>query len=365
MTSVSQATGLPPPVNQQTYTPPAYVAPAQTNNADAQKTILVSATTNLSLDQLITAKIETNPTLNQARTEAALIQNANTQAITQQAVVQNIARQLTISELIAVRNSVNGNYIFADTKVVQTIGGNTVTFYVPSIANVILNIPPSALPDTASVIETRLTPKTGSVLSNDVDPDNNPGPLRVLAYTSTNLAGLPGAIGSVVAGQFGSLSISSAGNYLYMVDTGKAQVYAPPPGSVVSDVFNYTISDAASNGSSTVTFSVDLSALTTRTGLTFSSTVVSTSTAATNSVGGDVTTTDKVVSGIFLTTALVTGVATEKNYTAGDEVISAGNKIVGDFGALILNPSGTYTYQIDHTKTLGIALGSFATDDFI
>ena len=242
MNQLSLAMGLPVSVNQATYTPPTYVAPTQIQNDTAAKTASLLESGNPSIDQLLT-KIEASKT----KSENLTIERSNAQAIDQQQTVFNAVRQLSLSELIAIRSSVNSGYVFAETKVVTTIGGNIVTFYAPSFAALQLNIPPSAAADIAAATEIQLTPTRGNVLTNDTDPDAFPNALSVLAYNSSNMNNTPGALGSIVSGQFGSLSIASSGSYTYVIDTGKAQVYNSSVTGVVNDVFNYTISDGSAN----------------------------------------------------------------------------------------------------------------------
>ena len=174
----------------------------------------------------------------------------------------------------------------------------------------------------------------------------------------------PGALGSIVSGQFGSLSIASSGSYTYVIDTGKAQVYNS---SVVNDVFNYTISDGSANATSTVSFTVDFTSLALRTSLTYSSTFISTSTDTVSASSGDILSASTVVSGTYDASVVVSSFNTNSSFVDSlllTANITAGNQITGTYGTLTLNPSGTYEYILDPTKTSGIALGSFATDDF-
>ncbi|MEY4718114.1 MAG: hypothetical protein RL563_732, partial [Pseudomonadota bacterium] len=177
MNQLSQVMGLPTSVNQATYTPPTYVAPTQIQNDTVAKPASLLESGNPSIDQLL-SKIEASKT----KSENLTIERSNAQAIDQQQTVFNAVRQLSLSELIAIRSSVNSGYVFAETKVVTTIGGNIVTFYAPSFAALQLNIPPSAAADIAAATEIQLTPTRGNVLTNDTDPDAFPNALSVLAY---------------------------------------------------------------------------------------------------------------------------------------------------------------------------------------
>ncbi|CAM8413012.1 VCBS repeat [Candidatus Methylopumilus universalis] len=359
MNQLSQVMGLPTSVNQATYTPPTYVAPTQIQNDTVAKPASLLESGNPSIDQLL-SKIEASKT----KSENLTIEQSNAQAINQQQTVFNAVRQLTLSELIAIRSSVNSGYVFAETKVVTTIGGNIVTFYAPSFAALQLNIPPSAAADIAAATEIQLTPTRGSVLTNDTDADAFPNALSVLAYNSSNMNNTPGAQGSIVSGQFGSLSIASSGSYTYVIDTGKSQVYNSSTTGVVNDIFNYTISDGSANATSTISFTVDFSSLALRTSLTYSSAFISTSTDTLSASSGDILSTSTVVSGTDDPTVVVVDFNTNTSFAPSGTNITAGNQITGTYGTLTLNPSGTYEYILDPTKTSGIALGSFVTDDF-
>ncbi|CAM8452375.1 VCBS repeat [Candidatus Methylopumilus universalis] len=359
MNQLSQVMGLPTSVNQATYTPPTYVAPTQIQNDTVAKPASLLESGNPSIDQLL-SKIEASKT----KSENLTIEQSNAQAINQQQTVFNAVRQLSISELIAIRSSVNSGYVFAETKVVTTIGGNIVTFYAPSFAALTLNIPPSAAADIAAATEIQLTPTRGSVLTNDTDPDAFPNALSVLAYNSSNMNNTPGALGSIVSGQFGSLSIASSGSYTYVIDTGKSQVYNSSTTGVVNDIFNYTISDGSASATSQVSFTVDFGS-TSRTSLTYSSTFISTSTDTVSALSGDILSASTVVSpGTDDPTVVVVDFNTNTSFAPSGTNITAGNQITGTYGTLTLNPSGTYEYILDPTKTSGIALGSFVTDDF-
>ena len=359
MNQLSQVMGLPVSVNQATYTPPTYVAPTQIQNDTVAKPASLLESGNPSIDQLL-SKIEASKT----KSENLTIERSNAQAIDQQQTVFNAVRQLSLSELIAIRSSVNSGYVFAETKVVTTIGGNIVTFYAPSFAALQLNIPPSAAADIAAATEIQLTPTRGNVLTNDTDADAFPNALSVLAYNSSNMNNTPGALGSIVSGQFGSLSIASSGSYTYVIDTGKSQVYNSSTTGVINDVFNYTISDGSANATSTISFTVDFSSVALRTSLTYSSAFISTSTDTLSASSGDILSTSTVVSGTYDASVVVSSFNTNTSFNASGTNITAGNQITGTYGTLTLNPSGTYEYILDPTKTSGIALGSFVTDDF-
>lgn len=127
---------------------------------------------------------------------------------------------------------------------------NTITFNVSAV-----NSAPVGLADTTSVGEaggvnngTNPTPNvTGNVLTNDTDPDAGD------TKTVTAVAGLNiGTVGSSVAGRFGSVVLASDGIYTYTVDNDNPTVQALRlVTDTLSDVFTYTVTDAAGLSSTT------------------------------------------------------------------------------------------------------------------
>ena len=96
--------------------------------------------------------------------------------------------------------------------------------------------PPVGVADVASVTENTTLVATGNVLGNDSDPDG--GTLSVSAIN-----GLPGAVGSSIAGTYGTLLLGANGQYTYTLANGQANVRALNAGQTVTETFHYTLSD--------------------------------------------------------------------------------------------------------------------------
>ena len=117
------------------------------------------------------------------------------------------------------------------------------------------NSPPTAVPDTADATEkggvnnsTGGSPATGNVLTNDTDPD--PGDTKTVVAVS--FGSTSGALGSAVSGAHGSLVLNANGTFTYTVNEVDPAVQALRlPTDTLTDVFNYTMSDAAGATSST------------------------------------------------------------------------------------------------------------------
>jgi VCBS repeat-containing protein len=110
---------------------------------------------------------------------------------------------------------------------------------------------PAANADTNTVIE--LQSVAGNVITGDpdlngkdLDPDN--GALTVVAVDDD-----AGAVGSPLAGAFGTLTLNADGSYVY--DAVSARHIAA--GTVVHDVFDYTV-QSASGGTDTATLTIDV-----------------------------------------------------------------------------------------------------------
>jgi VCBS repeat-containing protein len=118
-----------------------------------------------------------------------------------------------------------------------------------------VNEAPVAVADTATAIEaggagnaTAGTNPTGNVLTNDTDPDaGDTKTVKDIKAASQSTATTVAATGdTTVQGSYGTLVIKADGSYTYTVDQTNATVQALNPNSAaLSDVFTYTVKDAA------------------------------------------------------------------------------------------------------------------------
>ena len=104
---------------------------------------------------------------------------------------------------------------------------------------VVLDRPPVAANDTASVTGSNVisTDATTGVLANDTDPDGDP----IQVTTFTNGPDFNVDAGDSVVGTFGILTLNPDGSYLYSASSGGGLA----EGQVGHDVFTYTVADAA------------------------------------------------------------------------------------------------------------------------
>lgn len=117
------------------------------------------------------------------------------------------------------------------------------------------NTPPTAVADTGDATErggvnntTGGSPATGNVLTNDTDPDaGDTKTVTALSFGSTS-----GTLGSALSGAHGSLLLNASGAFTYTVNETDPAVQALRLATnTLTDVFNYTMRDAAGATSST------------------------------------------------------------------------------------------------------------------
>ena len=112
---------------------------------------------------------------------------------------------------------------------------NTLTLDVTPV-----NDPPAIVSDDNDLIANDPSAATGSVVANDSDIDVAN---VIQVYDIANSSGQPvvvTAAGTVIAGDYGTLTIHQDGTYSYVLDTASAAVKALKAGDPLTDVFSYT-----------------------------------------------------------------------------------------------------------------------------
>jgi VCBS repeat-containing protein len=133
------------------------------------------------------------------------------------------------------------------------------------------NDAPVAVPDSnpgAPVVEAGVNPgnavfagnvfATGNATANDTDPDVTDTKSVVGAAAGTASGALAGGVGTTLLGTYGTLSIGSNGQWTYNLDNSDPDTQSLFQGQPTSDVFSYTVSDAA-GAKSTTTLTVAIS----------------------------------------------------------------------------------------------------------
>ncbi|MET3332220.1 MULTISPECIES: DUF4082 domain-containing protein [Bradyrhizobium] len=167
------------------------------------------------------------------------------------------ATSLTNGQLTAPAGS-NGVYIYGAGSAFPTNSFKSSNYWVDVVFNgstAANNTPPTAVADGADATEkggannsTGGSPAIGNVLTNDIDPDSgDTKTVTAFSFGSTN-----GIFNTPLAGAHGTLLLSASGAFTYTVNENDAAVQALRQSSnTLSDVFNYTMRDAAGVASST------------------------------------------------------------------------------------------------------------------
>ena len=86
---------------------------------------------------------------------------------------------------------------------------------------------------------------TGNVLANDTDVDDTVLVVSAERRGAETGSGVAGTVGSPLNGTYGTLTLNANGSYSYVVNDGNAAVQALAPGGTLTDIFTYTVRDAA------------------------------------------------------------------------------------------------------------------------
>jgi VCBS repeat-containing protein len=97
---------------------------------------------------------------------------------------------------------------------------------------------------------------TGTVRSNDTDPDSAVLTVTAVRTGDTEGGGTEGTVGQALAGRYGTLTLNADGGYSYAVDDANSTVQALAPGQILADRFNYTVSDGSLSDTAVLTVTI-------------------------------------------------------------------------------------------------------------
>jgi uncharacterized repeat protein (TIGR01451 family) len=218
------------------------------------------------------------------------------------------------------------------------------------------------------------TDAIGNVLTNDTDIDagDGKGVSKVALGPDTNLSqitdvsgGSTSANGAVIVGLYGTLTLGADGSYRYLVDNSNAVVQALRQGDTLTETFSYRVTDLGNlhdiaalvitiNGSNDAPVAVDDTGTAVEAGGLGNTTLGSNATGnvLANDCDPDASNPDET-----------RHVATVRTGTTGGSGTAGtlGSQLRGDYGWLLLNGDGSYTYVIDNDLAAVQAL-RLATD---
>ncbi|WP_372720511.1 VCBS domain-containing protein, partial [Novipirellula sp.] len=193
---------------------------------------------------------------------------------------------------------------------------------------------------------------SGNVLDNDAS--NNGKTVTGVAAGSTGSAS--GNVGTSVTGTYGTVVINTDGTYTYTLDNNNAAVEALlTSGDHVTDIFTYTMEDAFMNVSSTeLTITVDgqndAPITSDDTSIAVEAGGVANATAGSNATGNVLANDTDVDAG---DTKSVIGVQLGN---VGSASGSVGASVTGNYGQIVINSDGSYTYTINQNNAAVQAL---------
>ena len=193
--------------------------------------------------------------------------------------------------------------------------------------------------------------------SADTDPEGDP--LAVSGIRRPDPGLLAGVVGSGYRGDYGSLTINGDGSYSYQLDNSLPAIQALKAGETISDVFVYTVNDGHGHF-------VDATLTIVITG--------------TNDVPVVLPDTNTIIEGaqVPVTGAVLlndsdldhAAVLAVSGVGSGNLIVppvgGVGTGVAGNFGTLILDAHGGYSYQLDNANPAvqALAAGATTTDTF-
>ncbi|TNI63502.1 adhesin [Aeromonas media] len=218
------------------------------------------------------------------------------------------------------------------------------------------------------------TDAIGNVLTNDTDIDAGDGrrvdKAALGPVTDLNqILDVPGAStsanGAVIVGRYGTLTLGADGSYRYVVDNGNATVQALRQGDTLTETFSYRVTDLGDfhdiaalvitiNGSNDAPVAADDTGTAVEAGGLGNTTLGSNATGNVLANDGDPDASNPDET---------RRVATVRTGTTGGTGTSGtlGSQLRGDYGWLLLNGDGSYTYVVDNDLAAVQAL-RLATD---
>jgi VCBS repeat-containing protein len=228
---------------------------------------------------------------------------------------------------------------------VADLGGGTTSTATLTVTVTGANDAPVANADSGSVTEDGTTIVSSNVLTNDTDADTSH------SFTVVGVNSPTANVGSTLTGTYGTIAISSNGNYTYTLSNAATNVQALSAGQVVTDTFTYTMSDGTATSSALVnilvTGSNDAPVVNNEShGLTEES---GTYTATGNALSND----SDVDNGTTLSISQVNG-----------STANVGVAVTGTYGSITLGSNGSYTYTLANGSTAvqSLAAGQTAND---
>ena len=206
---------------------------------------------------------------------------------------------------------------------------------------------------------------TSSTDNYDTDPDSDTLTVTAIRTGSVEGSGTAGSVGSALTGSYGNLTIAANGSYTYVV-ADNSTMDALDAGDIVTDTFNYTVSDGQGETDiATITITITgINDAPTAVADTDTVTANSTVTNATNSAGTLVSDdTDADASSSLYVTKITHSNGNSSEVTYNSTSSSNAATITGSKGTLTFGSDGSYSYAANSDATVGDDVFTYTVTD--
>ncbi len=232
---------------------------------------------------------------------------------------------------------------------------------------------------------------TGDVIDSsntstrDTDVDVETLTVTAVRLGSSEGSGTAGTVGSALTGTYGQLTLNSNGSYTYVANQTAADDL--DAGDVVTDSFNYTVSDGTTTDIAVITITVigindapsaqnDVGVIVEDGTLTVANGANATLTGSYDATGensGDLMDTsssshkdsDVDDSASLSITQIKKNGGSNSAVASGSSYNSSGTQVTGTYGTLTIGADGSYTYVADQAAADPLDTGETATDVFV
>ena len=224
-----------------------------------------------------------------------------------------------------------------------------------------------------------------SAASADTDIDVETLTVTAIRTGSSEGSGTAGTVGSALTGTYGQLTLNANGSYTYVANQTAAD--ALDAGDVVTDSFNYTVSDGTATDIAVITITVigindtpvaqnDVGVITEDATLTVTNGSDATLTGTYDATGensGDLidtsssshTDSDSDASASLSITQIKKSGGSNSAVGIGSSYNSSGTQVTGTYGTLTIGADGSYTYAATQDAADVLDVGETATDVFV
>ncbi len=203
----------------------------------------------------------------------------------------------------------------------------------------------------------------GDVLGDDTDADDDSLTVASVRTGAVEGSGSAGTVGSALTGTYGQLTLNANGSYTYVANQSAADDL--DAGDVVTDSFNYTVSDGTDTDTATIVITVI--------GINDDPVGVN----DTDSVNEDATITQSSGSSLLMAddtdaddhdskeiTVIQPSGGSASSVSQGSSYNSSGTSVTGTYGTLTVGADGTYTYVADQSAADDLDASDTVTDVF-